>query len=137
METGIELKFILGGVLFFALIALFYVFFFKFIFPRIALLFDRFHDSYKHCIRFIKSSENIKEQLGHVIKIQSLPVSNPPMKFAKYRFRIQGSSRNAILNIIMHWARESKKEGWVFVTADFEVEGEIIDLRASHISLEQ
>jgi len=135
-NIGIELKYILIVVLFFTILTLVYIFLLKYILPRIALLFDRFHDSYGYCIKFIESSEKIKEQLGQFIKIESLPAPNYPMgfvSFAKYRFKIYGSSRDAILNIVMHWGRESDRQGWVFDIAELEVDREIIDLRASRV----
>ena len=139
MEISTELKFILGGVLFFALLALFHIFLLKLILPRIVKLFETFLGSYKHCIKSIESSGKIKELLGEVMKIQSLPTTYYPVgfvSFAKYRFRLHGSSRNAILKITLHWGRESDQYVWVFDRADLEVDGEITDIRSSQISIE-
>ena len=137
MEMSTELKIVLGVVLFIACLSLFYMFLLKFILPRIAMLFEKFHDSYKHCIKFIKSNEKIEKKLGRVMKIQSLPVPQPIRVYAKYRFQLVGHSRTGILYITMHWGRESDIEEWLFDTADLEMEGEVIDLRASHMRHEK
>jgi len=132
MEISFELKIAIFVISIFLLWTIFQMLFLKYTAPRIVLFFDRFHDSYKYCIKFIKKNEKIKELLGEVKIIESLPAPNYPMGFMgfpKYRFHLHGTSQSAILNIIMHWGRELNQGVWVIDTADLEMKGAIIDLR--------
>ncbi len=132
MELSTELKVLIFFISFIIIWAIIQVLFLKYVYPRIAIFFYKFFDSYKYCVRFIKKNEKIKELLGEVKIIESIPTPNYVkgfMSFPKYRFHLHGASQSGKLNITMHWGRESKQQSWLFDVVDLEIKGKFIDLK--------
>jgi len=87
--------------------------------PRWSIFYEKYTDSYKLAMKFIKKNQELRNHLGELFEVKSIPHSDGNINVLIYKFEIVGEKGSGILTIKM-----APKYEWYIYRVILEFNGE-------------
>jgi len=69
--------------------------------PRWSIFYEKYTDSYKLAMKFIKKNQELRNYLGELFEVKSIPHNDGNINVLIYKFEIIGEKETGILTIKM------------------------------------